>query len=272
MDYHPRTILPTALFLATKTENVFMSVQEFAEKLATIQGLNKSTVETVLAPEFILTQGLRFCFDVRHPFRAQRAFFSQELAILKDIAKGGQPPEGFTTRPAQQIQQELLRGNTPQKFLNSVSDKLYVDVKNTLSNAALISDAYFLYTPAQIHFAAWYLHNPFIIKYYLDLKLSDSRTLIHKTRLIEVIDKCAALLKQNPVQGKEHVGGIMKKLGKCLNPDKKDLVSLNKAKKRDGVADGEVPESVAKKRKLQREKNEKESEDLFGPSLVKLSG
>lgn len=228
------------------------------------------STDAILAPEFILTQGLRFCFDVRHPFRALKGFYYQELTILKDIAQGGQPPPGFTTRPAKQIQEELLRGKTPQKFKESVEH--YPHVKDTLNRAALLSDAYFLYTPAQIHFAAWYMHNPFILEYYIDLKLADSPNPLIKDRLMEVIRKCAALLQESQKKGQEapeEIARLNKKLQKCQNPDKKDLISLNKATKRDGVADGEISESQAKKRKLQREKNEKESEDLFGPSLVK---
>lgn len=36
----------------------------FADKLP------NTTAEEVLAGEFLLCQGIRFCFDVRHPFRA----------------------------------------------------------------------------------------------------------------------------------------------------------------------------------------------------------
>lgn len=272
MDYHPRNIMPTALFLATKTENNFISLGAFAEKLSAIPGLKKCTVETILAPEFILTQGLRFCFDVRHPFRALRGFYAQELAILKDLAKGGQAPQGFTSRPAAQIQKDLLRGKPPQKFLDTVGDHMYANVKKTLSTVALLSDAYFLYTPAQIHFAAWHIHNPVVLEYYLDLKLSNYPNLVPKERLLKVIRECAALLQAYEKQAQGDMGELKqidKKLQRCQNPDKKDLVSLNKAKKRDGMADGEISETVAKKRKLQREKNEKESEDLFGPALVR---
>ncbi|TLD30141.1 cyclin-like protein [Venturia nashicola] len=271
IDYHPRNLLPTAIFLATKTENIYTSLEHFSEKLMAVPGFKKGgSTDAILAPEFILTQGLRFCFDVRHPFRALRGFYFQELAILKDIAQGGQPPPGFTTRPAKQIQEELLRGKTPQKFVESV--EYYPHVKDTLQRAALLSDAYFLYTPAQIHFAAWYMHNPFILEYYIDLKLANSANPLVKDRLMEVIRNCAALLEESQKKGQEapeEIARLNKKLTKCQNPDKKDLISLNKATKRDGVADGEISESQAKKRKLQREQNEKESEDLFGPALVK---
>ena len=41
------------------------------------------------------------------------------------------------------------------------------------------------------------------------------------------------------------------------------------AMKQGGAEDGKVDENVAKRRKLEREKTEKEGDDLFGPSLPK---
>jgi cyclin H len=60
--------------------------------------------------------------------------------------------------------------------------------------------------------------------------------------------------------------GLAKKLNRCRDPEKADLVGLRRAK-RDG--DGEEELRKAKKRKLEREKVQKEGDDLFGPALVK---
>jgi cyclin H len=54
-------------------------------------------------------------------------------------------------------------------------------------------------------------------------------------------------------------------LKKCRNPEKIDLVGLQKAK-REGEA---IDEKVIKKRKLEREQSAKEGEDLFGPEIKK---
>ena len=62
---------------------------------------------------------------------------------------------------------------------------------------------------------------------------------------------------------------IDKKLYKCRNPEKVDLVGINKAVKRDGGdAVGGVDEKVVKKRKLERERSEREGDDIFGGPLV----
>jgi cyclin H len=269
MDYHPRQIMPAALFLATKTENFHTPLKTFAEKLKQVPGLTKLTAENVLAPEFILTQGLRFCFDVRHPYRALKGFYL-ECTILMQIAKGQGPPADWTNRDSVEIQHNLLQKGTPAKFLKSI-DEGYGRAKDILNSAALLSDAYFLYTPSQILFAAWYTQNPSLIEYYIDMKLSINPTAPPKHKVMATIRECAALLAQSEVQTKEDKMALVqidKKLFKCQNPDKTDLIGLNKAHKRDAGEDGKLDEGVAKKRKLEREKNEKDAEDLFGPGLV----
>ena len=62
---------------------------------------------------------------------------------------------------------------------------------------------------------------------------------------------------------------IDKKLHFCKNPEKADLVERHRAVKRDAAADGKLDESLAKKRRLEREKMERDADDLFGPSLSK---
>lgn len=62
---------------------------------------------------------------------------------------------------------------------------------------------------------------------------------------------------------------IDKKLYKCRNPEKIDLVGINKVVKRDGGHGvGGMDEKVVKKRKLERERREKEGADIFGGPLV----
>lgn len=62
---------------------------------------------------------------------------------------------------------------------------------------------------------------------------------------------------------------IDKKLYKCRNPEKVDLVGINKAVKRNSGNGVEgVDEKVVKKRKLERERSEKEGVEIFGGPLV----
>jgi len=72
---------------------------------------------------------------------------------------------------------------------------------------------------------------------------------------------------------------LAKKLQKCQNPEMADLVKLNKQRKRDPAAEGNdgeeggggLDEKVVKKRKLERERHEREGQELFGPVLSKVT-
>ena len=64
MTYPPHKMLKTCLFFGSKAENSYPRVNSFAEKFPNTTG------EEILAGEFLLCQGLRFAFDVRHPYRA----------------------------------------------------------------------------------------------------------------------------------------------------------------------------------------------------------
>src|SRR5277367_4368464 len=90
MTYHPTSILKTALFFATKTENHYFRLTKFAD------AIGKTKAEDVLASEFLLTQGLRFTFDVRHPFRALEGVAMELQAIATGsvpLLPGAQPAE-----------------------------------------------------------------------------------------------------------------------------------------------------------------------------------
>ncbi|GAA5890588.1 hypothetical protein JCM8208_004924 [Rhodotorula glutinis] len=59
MDYHPKDIMLTCVFLATKTENFAISIDTFAAKV-------KVTPADILALEFLVSQSLHFEYKVHH--------------------------------------------------------------------------------------------------------------------------------------------------------------------------------------------------------------
>lgn len=63
MTYPPTDLLKTCLFFGGKAEGYFAKLSKLAEKFP------NTTEEEILAGEFLLCQGIRFAFDVRHPFR-----------------------------------------------------------------------------------------------------------------------------------------------------------------------------------------------------------
>ncbi|KAM0789518.1 hypothetical protein ACM66B_000334 [Microbotryomycetes sp. NB124-2] len=59
MDYHPKNVMLTCVFLATKTENCPVSIDSFASKVKTPPG-------DILSLEFLVSQSLRFEYKVHH--------------------------------------------------------------------------------------------------------------------------------------------------------------------------------------------------------------
>ena len=267
MTYHPKELMPSALFLATKTENNYISLRSFASKLP------KTTPEDVVAPEFLLTQGLRFTFDVRHPQRGLEGGIMELMALAN--GKGHARPANATS--PSELQEQMLQitpakegkpaPKSPADLVTRVQSA-HAKCKDILKTAALLSDAYFLFPPPQIWLAALRLADPPVCSFYLSLKLPDTSPT--KPKLLSVIQSCAALLRDSvsatPGEAEMKVlMGIDKKLYKCRNPEKIDLVGLNKAVKREG----EVDEKTAKKRRLEREKVEREGEEVFGAPIGK---
>lgn len=137
-----------------------------------------------------------------------------------------------------------------------------------LKTSALLSDVYFHFTPSQIWLSAFLLADEPLAKFYIDQKLAEMADL--KQKLIITLSKCCSMLEDSPsaepgTDETKELKRIDKKLYKCRNPDKIDLVSLNQAQKRQGDEQNGVDEKTVKKRKLEREQNEKD--DPFGPPL-----
>jgi len=93
-------------------------------------------------------------------------------------------------------------------------------------------------------------------------------------KVLGTLERCADMLggvdpsHEPSAPEKKELATLMKKLRMCRNPEKLDLVRLQRVK-REG--DGEDDEKVIKKRRLEREKSAKEGDDLFGPEIKKES-
>lgn len=270
MTYHPKEIMPTAVYLAMKTEDSFHYVKSFAEKLP-----DHTTEEDILAPEFLLTQGLRFTFDVRHPFHGLEGGFMELMALTN--GKGHAGP--LITKSPQELRDDMMntgvapgassKTSTPKAMITRIQ-AAHIKAKNTLKTSALLTDAYFFYTPSQIWLSALLLADEPLARFYVDTKLTALSEL--KVRLFTTLQICADLLRTSisskpSKEEKKELKRIVNKLVQCRNPQKLDLVGINKTQKRDSGKEDMLDEKVAKKRKLEREKSAKEAEDLFGPTL-----
>ncbi|KAK8116871.1 uncharacterized protein PG998_005152 [Apiospora kogelbergensis] len=204
-------LLKTCLFFGCKAEGHYMRLSKFADKFP------NTTSEEVLAAEYVLSQGIRFAFDVRHPFRALEGAV-MELRRLGD-------------------------------FENRRIDKAHGKAREILKFSPLVTDAYFHYTPSQIMLAA--------------LATADEGL------------ACRAMLEKEPPEKmndneerKAIIKPLNRKLKKCRDPDRVDLVALQKARREQAMvkkpkipvkADGAVfGESFGDGRESKRRKTETE--------------
>ncbi|KIV99636.1 uncharacterized protein PV09_08701 [Verruconis gallopava] len=266
MDYAPKRIMPTALFLANKTDNQMHSLDHFLRDAHKIDGLKEVTRESILGPEFLFTQALRFHFDVRHPYRALKGIVLEGHQLVH-ICQGHKAPAGWTRMSEDDIRDRLLKDGSvsPKEFERRVLST-YEKAKEYLSTKALISDAYFHYSPSQIAFASWSCHDPDFVNDLLDVKLSGVVPAREKHKIMDAIAACATMLKETQVPKEDNdLKKMNRKMLKCNKINARDPAEA-KAKKR--AADG-VDEQAVKKRKLEREAFEKQGNDLFGPNLIK---
>ncbi|ORY71054.1 cyclin-like protein [Pseudomassariella vexata] len=246
MTYPPTELLKTCLFFGSKADGFYIRLNKFAEKFPNTTG------EEVIAAEYILCQGIRFAFDVRHPFRAL------EGAIM-----------------------ELRR---LESFENDRIDRAHGNARNILKYSPLVTDAYFHYTPSQIMFAALSLADEDLAERLIKNAFSGAPWEVEK-KVVEVVQSCREMLqceppeKMNDQEVRKAMKPLIKKLKKCRDPDRVDLVALQKARKeqagqkpkkpKSGLQDDEavfggalVDEREAKRRKMAEAAN-----DPFGPAL-----
>jgi cyclin H len=283
MTYEPQIISRSAMFVANKTEGHHMSAEKYAA------GLNKTTTDQVLAPEYLIVQALRFTFDVRHPFRGRKGGHMEMISMAQ--GKGVAPP--MCGKTSIELQADMLHlpikpagphnRMTPRDLESRITDA-YTKASRILKTAAILTDAYFLYTPSQIWLSAHLIADEPLTTFYISTKFPSSSDPTY-VKLVNTLRACAKLLQSHrsmsqvksseeetkSAEAKEQaeVQQLIKKLRHCRDPDKIDLVKLNKAQKRDAVDNGELEESKAKRRKLQREGYEKEADAFWGPELPK---
>lgn len=251
MTYHPTDILKTALFFATKTENYYYRLSKFAT------AIGKTTPEDVLASEFLLTQGLRFTFDVRHPFRALEGAIMELNAIASSDIPILPREESVEERPA----------NMEQRVKDA-----HGKAREYLKTSALLTDVYFHFTPSQIMMSTLLIADKELTEWYIASKFPADRDVDLEVRVLATLERCADMLRiveitsEPTAAERKELTGLAKKLKKCRNPEKMDLVGLQKAKREgDAVED----EKVVKKRKMERDTIAKEADDLFGPEIKK---
>ncbi|KPI41525.1 Cyclin CCL1 [Cyphellophora attinorum] len=281
MTYHPKSITACTLFIATKSSHFFIKPINF------IENLNGITVDDLKAPEFLVLQGLQFTLDVRHPFMGL---------------------DGGWVEIREMIEEGRLSGGRGEEVDEKRALEAVRHAKGLLRREAQMTDVYFLYTPSQIWLGALWAVDQELAEMYLEAKLGDvfsssagnngsvegadameskSATTPNsltpqqadamKQKILHTIQQCAEMLKswkspEDDKKERKELGRIGKKLMKCQDPEKADIVAVARTKmaeKREGSESER--EEKAKKRKLEQEMVKRDA-DVFGGDLREVGG
>ena len=86
MNYHPKEILATCVYLASKTEEFNISIQQF---VSNVKGDRNKAMEIILSNELLLMKELNFNLTIHNPFRPVEGF----LIDIKTRCSGMQNPD-----------------------------------------------------------------------------------------------------------------------------------------------------------------------------------
>ena len=170
MTYPPMSLMKTCIFFGCKAEGHYMRLSKFA-------GFFPNTAaEEILAAEYVLCQGIRFAFDVRHPYRAL------EGAVM-----------------------ELRRLS---EFDEDRINRAHNKAREILKFSPLVTDAYFHYTPSQIMLAALSIVDKELVERILrDAFAAQGEAA--KEKASSVLESCKETLKKEPPERKTEYWGTV---------------------------------------------------------------
>ncbi|KAH9835672.1 cyclin-like protein, partial [Rhodofomes roseus] len=221
MDWHPKNVMLTALFLATKTTNHPIPVATYTSRIP------KTQPSDVLDLEFLVAQSLGFDFAVWH---AHRALWGSALdvQVLPDI----------TSAEVRRVHQIALN---------------YV-------HASRLTDAEFIYTPAQIALASLSMVSAPLAEIWARRTYADKADLL--LAVLEPIKTMISTHGQAP--DVEAVRNVDRRLKLCKNPEK--VVGSRAYMKKQEEAEQRASEK--RKRKAAAARKAMEEGDPFGSELA----
>lgn len=201
---HPKYLILTTLFLASKTENAFIPLEYFKQQLPASVDASQLT-----SLEFPLSSGLQFSYTV---WSCLRPLWGFGLELIELVNEG-----------ALDFEKDIVRR--------------VLDDARQWGSESLRTDAQFLFTPPQIALACLYHFNGQLIRVFLAIKFPPGRVLAAKSvgetvrfeleggredaaeRLLKTVVECEGLIAQRldviKDRSKEYVTGIDKKLYQC---------------------------------------------------------
>lgn len=227
LHYHPKSVMITSLFLATKTCEHHVDLDLFVSKLP------KQTRDSVLDLEFLISSVIGFDFVFWSAYRPLYGFMLDMEATLLD----GDESLGSD-------------GDVNPAALN----RMHESAKG-LINATVWSDLPFLSSPSQLAMAALYRASASLVERYLKMKGREEQ-IFHVMRTAEELQKQATVSLDKP----EHVArvkAIDKKLYYSRDPALKKDTALYKRR-----IEAEEKEGVVKRRK--KGDAVREAQEAFG--------
>ncbi|CAH0389682.1 unnamed protein product [Bemisia tabaci] len=224
MDYHPKEILVTCVYLACKVEEFNVSIEQF---VSNIKGDTSKASNIILNNELLLMQQLNYNLTIHNPFR---------------------PVEGF-----------IIDLKTRSNLHNP--DNLRTGIDEALDQLFL-TDACLLYAPSQLALAAT-LHSARKNKENLDSYVTETLLGPNAEKelsdLIEIVRKIRSLLvKQLETPSNQQIKIIEKKLEACRNQENNPESEIYKRKMQD-LLDDEEEFQAKKYAKLLKEQARKET-------------
>ncbi|KAL5289079.1 CCNH family protein [Megaselia abdita] len=181
MDFHPKEILATCVYLSCKVEEFNVSIKQFSEN---IKGDREKAEDIILSNELLLMQHLNYYLTVHNPFR---------------------PVEGF-----------LIDIKTRCSLIDP--ERLRAGIEDFLDKTFL-TDACVLYSPSQIALAA-VLHSACKVEENLDSYVTDNLFQNARDKLptlIDAIRKIRVMVKNVVPPPRDTIKMIEKKLEICRN-------------------------------------------------------
>ncbi|KAH0838423.1 cyclin-like protein [Lanmaoa asiatica] len=182
MDWHPKNVMLTALFLATKTTNNPISLESYTSNIP------RTSPSDVLDLEFLVAQSLSFDFAVWHSHRALWGLWL-DLQSLLDIADDQRSRDVYET---------ALKHVRNSRF----------------------TDAELIYAPSQIAFAALSLASPLLSQKWLDSKLPGLGETFPETPQSVVNAIKILITNSGHPPDVEAVREVDRRLKSCKNPEK----------------------------------------------------
>ncbi|RCK56080.1 Cyclin CCL1 [Candida viswanathii] len=222
MEFHPKNVLYTCIFLAAKSENYFISIESY------VKALKGTDAAHILDLEFIVLRSLKFTLLVHHPIRPLYGFFLDFQAVLLH----------------------------PEQVIYDVNvdtlGKLYNEAKEWLNKYFMVSDVAFLFTPPQIALAAMYDTDKRITERYLKRKFLKDEPRLGSIKEEPKEEEAAATNGEEGGGGGGEVTEEEQPKGKSSNREQyeslvKSIRRCIKIAKQSQVADREASKEIDKK-------------------------